>query len=323
MSAESRLPRAVFTLSLDFELIWGALDLFGPDAFREACLIERRDVVDRLLALFVEFEVRASWLVVGHLFLDRCGSPRHPGIVQPTHAWCPGDWFRHDPGGDEASAPLFLGRSLVERIRACAVPQEIGGHSFSHVIYGDPGCSRAAAESDLDALVAAAADMGLTLRSFSFPRNVVGHEDALPPRGFRVFRSPEPTPYRDLRFAPLRRLGHLADVLLARTPPVGLPERRPDGLTAVPGSMIYFPMHGLRRLVPLSLRVRRARKGLAAAVRQGRVFHLWTHPTNLAFSAEAMFRGLRTILEEMADLRARGLLEVRPMGELVAREAVP
>ena len=312
----TRLPRAVFTLSLDFELIWGTLDLFGPDGFGEACRVERREVVDRLLALFVEFEVRATWLVVGHLFLERCDTPRHPEIVRPAHAWHPDDWFRHDPGGDEDQAPAFLARSLVGRVRACPVPQEIGGHSFSHVIYGDEGCSRAAAESDLDALVAAASGMGLTLRSFSFPRNRVGHADALVPRGFRVFRSPEPTAYGDLRWAAPRRLGHLADVLLARTPPVVLPERRKDGLVAVPGSMVYFPMHGLRRFVPMALRLRRARKGLLAAVREGRVFHLWTHPTNLGEHTESMFGGLRTILEEMADLRARGALEVRTLGEL-------
>ena len=319
MNGGARLPRAVFTLSLDFELIWGTLDLRGPDGFGEACRVERSEVVDRLLALLVEFDVRASWLVVGHLFLDRCDTPRHPEIVRPAHDWHPDDWFRHDPGGDEEAAPNFLGRSLVERVRACPVAQEIGGHSFSHPIYGDPGCSRAAAESDLDALVAAAAGMGLTLRSFSFPRNRVGYEDALAARGFRVFRAPEPTAYRDLRWAFPRRLGHLADVLLARTPPAVLPERRGDGLVAVPGSMVYFPMHGPRRLVPMALRVRRALKGLRAAVREGRVFHLWTHPTNLAEHKEAMFGGLRTILEEMAKLRARGLMEVQTLGELGGR----
>jgi peptidoglycan/xylan/chitin deacetylase (PgdA/CDA1 family) len=310
-----RLDRAVFTLSLDFELIWGALDLFGPDGFRDACLAERAHVVDRLLALLVEHDVSATWLTVGHLFLERCGGA-HPEIVRPTHAWSRGDWFADDPGGDEATAPLFFGRSLVRRVLDCRVRQEVGGHSFSHPIYGDPGCSRAAAESDLDALVAAAAGMGVALRSFSFPRNRVGYADALAPRGFRVFRTPEPA-WWDEKSGPVRRLGHLADVLLAREPPVVLPRRRPDGVVEVPGSMIYFPMHGLRRYLPASLRVRRAQKGLAAAVRERRVFHLWTHPTNLADGTESMFAGLRRILEDVADLRAKGLMDVRTLGELV------
>lgn len=312
----ARFPRGVFTLSLDFELIWGTLDLFGPAGFRDACLRERAGVVERLLALLAEHDVSATWLTVGHLMLERCSGPAHPGVVRPSHSWSRGDWFAEDPGGDEASAPLFFARSLVEKIRACRVPQEIGGHSFSHVIYGDPGCSRAAAESDLDALVAAASGLGLTLESFSFPRNRVGYQDALRPRGFKVVRAPEPGWHFQARSAAVRRLGHLADVVLARTPPAVFPRREADGLVSVPGSMIYFPMHGLRRFLPVSVRVRRARKGLAEAVRAGGVFHLWTHPTNLADETEAMFGGLTAILEEVRALRERGLLDVRTLGSL-------
>jgi hypothetical protein len=115
--------RGIFTISLDFELIWGTQDLFGVDRFRRACEVERELVIDRLLDLFTELDVRATWCVVGHLLLDRCdGSGRkHPEIVRPSHAWCERDWFEHDPGGDEQSAPLFLGRSLIEKIRACTV----------------------------------------------------------------------------------------------------------------------------------------------------------------------------------------------------------
>jgi hypothetical protein len=312
--SRARFPRGVFTLSLDFELIWGALDLFGTEGFAEACRIERAVVVDRLLALLAEHEIPATWLTVGHLMLERCGRT-HPEVVRPAHRWKRDDWFSGDAGGDEATAPLFFARSLIERIRACPVRQEIGGHSFSHVIYGDPGCSRAAAESDLDALVAAAATLGLTLESFSFPRNRVGHQDALVPRGFKVFRSPEPA-WHQGRSPLVQRLGHLADVVLARSPPVVFPRREADGLVSVPGSMIYFPMHGPRRFLPVSLRVRRARKGLAEAVGQRGVFHLWTHPTNLADETEAMLAGLRTILGEVSALRAQGRLDVRTLGEL-------
>jgi hypothetical protein len=81
--------------------------------------------------------------------------------------------------------------------------------------------------------------------------------------------------------------------------------------------MIYFPMHGFRRYIPLSWRVKRARKGLDEAVRQKRVFHLWFHPTNLADGMEAMFAGLRTILEHAVSLRARQQLDILPMMALV------
>src|SRR4051812_43062324 len=130
----TRLETGVFTISLDFELIWGTLDLFGPEQFRRACEIEREKIIDLLLDLFVEFEFPATWCILGHLFLDKCDG-RHPEITRANHDWVEGDWFENDPGEIENDKSIFSGRSLVEKIKNCPVPQEIGSHSFSHVIF--------------------------------------------------------------------------------------------------------------------------------------------------------------------------------------------
>ena len=84
------LDKGVFTISLDFELIWGTLDLFGPGTFRQACETER-GLIERLLDLFVEFDISATWCILGHLFLESCKSEngvKHPEIVPPRHRWC-------------------------------------------------------------------------------------------------------------------------------------------------------------------------------------------------------------------------------------------
>jgi peptidoglycan/xylan/chitin deacetylase (PgdA/CDA1 family) len=316
------LDRGVFTISLDFELIWGTLDLFGPERFRRACEVERQVVIDRLLDLFVEFEVSATWCILGHLFLDHCQPEHgrmHPEVVRPSHAWCRGDWFKHDAGGSEATAPIFYGQSLVERIRACLVPQEIGCHSFSHVIFGDPGCSRETAASEVAACVRLAREAGVELQSFAFPRNKVGHLDVLRQHGFRCYRGPEPVWYEGGGYPEIvRRLGHLWDVFRAAQPPVVLPEKR-DGLWNIPGSMVYFPMHGPRRWLPMSWRVRRAVKGLTAAAREKRIFHLWFHPTNIADGMDSMLAGLREILAQAATMQSAGKLAILPLRELVTR----
>lgn len=309
-----RMNKGVFTLSLDFELIWGTLDLFGPDGFRSACEREREVIIDRLLALVEEFQIPATWCIVGHLFLDRCDG-EHKDIVRPNHAWFPRDWFAFDPGSDAEKDPIFYGRDLVEKILACPVRQEIGSHSFSHVIFSDRGCSRATAESELRACVKAAREMGVEMRSFVFPRNEVGHLELLGEYGFRCYRGPEPHWYEKWP-GPVRRLAHLWDVITAAEPPVVLPLRTEAGVWNVPGSMIYFPMHAARRYIPMSLRVRRATRGLEAAARERKVFHLWFHPTNLADGMEEMFAGLRAIFERAAELRREGRIAFRTMSEL-------
>ncbi len=315
------LERGVLTITLDFELIWGNLDLYGPEAFRRACEVERNTVINRLLDLFVEYDMSATWCVVGHLFLDRCdiqNGAKHPEIVPPAHAWCRDGWFAHDPCSSEEAAPTFYGRNVVETIRACPVSQEIGCHSFSHVIFGDPGCTRETAESEVATCVRLAREMGIELRSFVFPRNRVGHLDVLRRHGFTCYRAPNPERFNGHRWPRIvKRVGRLWEVLTASPPPVVLPQRTPSGLWAIAGSMIYFPAHGMRRYVPISIRVTRAIKGLEEAVRHKRIFHLWFHPTNLAFCTDKMFAGLRTILQHADGLRSRGRLAILPMADIV------
>jgi peptidoglycan/xylan/chitin deacetylase (PgdA/CDA1 family) len=314
-----------FVLSFDFELIWGTLDLIGPGGMRRECETERAVVVDRLLDMLARHRVPATWFVVGHLMLDRCqpsGGTKHPEIVRPQHAWTSGDWFTHDPASTETEAPTFYGRALVEKIRACATPQEIGSHSFSHVIFGDPGCSRETADSELRAGIAAARDLGIDCRSFAFPRNRVGHLDLLSAYGFDCYRGVEPTWYAE---APhwVRRLAHLWDVAIAARPPIVRASRTNEGLWNVPGSMVYLPMHGIRRFIPVAQRVRRAVKGLEAA-RGGGIFHLWTHPTNLVEGLEPMLAGFEAILDRAGRLRDRGDLQIATVGQMAqiaAREA--
>lgn len=302
-----------FVLSFDTELLWGTVDLFGPSRFGAQCETERAVVIDRLLELLARFDVPATWFMVGHLLLESCDS-KHPEIVRPRHSWVTGDWFDHDPGGNEATAPLFFGRSLVERIRACPTVQEIGCHSFSHVIFGDSGCSHEAADSDLAAAARAAESLGIRFRSFAFPRNSVGHLELLARHGFTCYRGPEPRWYS--RWPTwIRRGAHFWDVLTAWTPPTVLPVRVQAGLINLPGSMIYLPMHGIRRHIPVSLRVERARKGLERAAATGRIFHLWTHPTNLVDGMEAMFAGLAEILAQARRLRDDGRLSFATVGD--------
>jgi hypothetical protein len=312
------LERGVFTLSLDFELIWGTLGDYGPEAFRSPVERERSEVFDRLLDLLTEFEIPATWCVLGHLFLGSCSAVdgvKHPEIVPPGGVSAD-RWFAHDPCTDEERDPLYYGLSLIEKIRACPVPQEVGGHSFSHALFGDGLTTRQTAASELAESRRLAEELGLELRSFAFPQNNVGHLDVLPEFGYTSYRGREPVWYERPRAGAVRRIGHLWDVLAARTPPVSRPIEVLPGLWNLPGSMMYFPMHGRRRNIPLSRRVRRAVKGLDRAAREKRIFHLWFHPTNLADQTDLMFAGLRSIFGHAARLRRDGSLTFASMGEL-------
>ena len=288
--------KAVFTLSLDFELMWGTADRPYAKKFQALCERERRYVISRLLGLLEEFDICATWGIVGSLFL----SPAEVSSV---------------PNGPEQ---LYSSPDLVEQILRCRVRQDVGSHGFSHIEMREPNCSRVDAERELEGCVRAARKYGVDLKSFIFPRNYVGHLNLLQEYGFTCYRSPEPHWYRD-QPRPVRRFGQLIEIAAARTPP-GVTVRNNGGIWEIPGSMLYTPSFGARRYVPVWMRVLRARRGLNQAVRRNEIFHLWFHPTDLVCRMEAMMRGLREIFEHVARLREAGQIEVRSMADLVPSE---
>src|SRR3954465_8798018 len=84
---------AVFTISLDFELMWGSFDSgkhrkFASHLARDGAggLQTTREIVDGLLALFQKYDVSVTWATVGHLFLESCeerGGVKHADMPRP------------------------------------------------------------------------------------------------------------------------------------------------------------------------------------------------------------------------------------------------
>ena len=214
---------------------------------------------------------------------------------------------------DGGRDPLHHASDLVEKIRRCPVPQEIASHSLTHAIFGD--IPREQAQAELEGWAGLARQAGVDYQSLVFPRNCAGHPDLVRSSGFRCFRGKERTWYAGFG-RPVRRLGHLLDIVTARTPQSVLPQLE-DGLWNIPGSMLYTPAFGMRRFLPVWLRVLRANRGLDRAIRRREVFHLWFHPTDLTMRTDAMLDGLRRIFERAARLRDAGELDILPMRALL------
>ena len=311
------LDRGVAVISIDTELAWGEAHRRGGDAAGHDYRAERR-VIDQMLAMFARYEISATWAVVGHLFLDRCESSNgrvHPEIVRPDYPWLNGDWYDIDPTSDLADSPYYYGRDIVEGILACPVPQEVGCHSFSHVMAGDPGCSEEAFVTDLAACRQAAEAFGVSLRSFVFPRNSIGHVDRLAGHGFRSYRGRPGEPFAGRRPA-LRAALRLVD----RAYPLGgsavLPRRHSSGSWDIPQTFLFAPAD--HRRLPVRVWAQRPLARLRQAARHRSVFHLWFHPHNITADPDRGLSALEIVCAEAARLRSSGRLDIRSMGDLAA-----
>jgi hypothetical protein len=323
---DQMFEKGVFTISLDFELLWGSFDSgkhrkFMSHFARNGGAFETtRAIVDRLLALFQKYDIRVTWATLGHLFLDHCEAldgVKHPDMPRARHSWFAEDWYTYDPCKDFRAEPLWYGRDLIEKILAAEPRHEVGSHSFSHVIFSDSGCTPEVAEAEISKCVELARSFNLKLESFVFPRNQLGHLDLLRKYGFIVTRGRMPFWFTRFQSRTLRRAGHMFDDLLAIPPNCGLPEKSPSGVWVVPVSMFLQSMEGTRRLIPVRSRIKKGITGIERAIRDKSLFHLSFHPTeNLCFHTDLMFRALEDVVAHAARRRDEGLLQVMTMSDI-------
>jgi peptidoglycan/xylan/chitin deacetylase (PgdA/CDA1 family) len=302
----------IFILSLDTEIAWGTYTRADMRAF-SPIFARYRGVLRQLIDLLDLYEVPATWAVVGHLFLQP-GEPAPPGLEQPHYSWSDQpDWER---APDSSHPAWYYGPDVIELIRGARAAHEIGTHTYTHVIAGQPAVTPQILDSQLAACVAAHQANGLELRSIVYPWNEIAYTDRLADHGILAYRGEERNWYRGMP-GPLGRLGHLLDRALAIPPPTyDLDGLRPKGeVINLPASQFLMAYDGVRRLIPTGARVRQARIGLDRASQEDRLFHLWFHPFNLGTSP-AMFEALERILQEVARLRSEDGLRVMTMGQV-------
>jgi hypothetical protein len=275
--------KGIFVICLDTELAWGTQ---GKPRYEHAYR-NTRAVIEEMLNILGRYQLSATWAVVGKLFLDK---------TEENDIW-------HVP-------------DAVRRIMACPVPQEIGCHSFAHTLY-ESSCDADCVHQDLAQCRALARTWDLKMESFVYPRNVVKYAEQLSSHGFRIFRDRDNTWYNRLPGV-LRRAGHALDAYCWPYAPVGTLTRT-HGVLAVPGNQFFTHRMGWARWLPVSFQVRKACHGLEHAARQRKIFHLWTHPFNVATDPRNLLEGFRKICEHAARLREKDILENMTMGQLAHR----
>ena len=300
------LDRGAFVVSLDFELAWGtrgrpSADKVGPH------LSGTRRAIDRMLQLFQQYEISATWVMVGGLLLG--GSKRHPLLSDSRYA--------DIPVGDCRSQPNWYAEDIVQKIYDCRVAQEIGCHTLTHMYVNESDESRQQFDWELGEFVKLFQQRGFPKpASFIFPKHYMHHFDLIAKHGFKCYRGPETGWFERLPSAPLRGAMRLVNSRLRRTPVVGLPSPSPDGLVEIPSSHFYAPFQSVGKYVPLNDRVAQAKAGLNAAAKQKKIYHLWTHPFNMGADTASLMNGLESILKHFQALATAGQIECRSMESL-------
>lgn len=313
---------AVFVVSIDLEMSWGAIHRGQPHESHPYS--KERQIVRDVLKLMEKYRLAGTWAVVGHLFISECSPEKgikHPEIVRPMYQWHSADWYDLDPCSDVQQDPTWYAPDLVQMISDCSMPQEIGSHSFGHILVGDPGCGREAFRTDLAACIAVAEARGIDLRSFVFPRNSVDFLDVLKEEGFVAFRghpADRLIDTSDWRGRLLRVIDTISPRAFSAVRPV-----RHAGILDVPQTYFFDPDSDVANRLGGQAWSWLARRRLKHAVRMGSLFHVWFHTHNLAKHPERALQGLDDLFREARYQIEEGRLENPTMGVLADRWSDP
>ena len=294
------MDSARFIVSLDCEGKWGMADHLQP--YHHELLTDEAIAAayQQLVAIFGRYEIPATFAFV----------------MAFTFTAEEREGFRDELLGDEDDAWLRPYREAVaggyvggwhqpaalEIVQAAGV-HEIACHSFCHRPLGDGSISAAGAERELDCALAVAGLKRLDFETFVFPRNEIGHLDALRSHGF--------IGYRQRLRRPTGRVGRALS--LAEEFNVWTASQRPvpaaDGLVPIPSGRFLNWRFGLRAKVPPQATVARWRHQLRSAAQTSGVVHLWLHPHNL-ITGPGTAALLEQVLVEAATMRDRGGIRV-------------
>lgn len=298
-------------ISADAELCWGYHDVESPPLER---FDRMREGWRTLLELTEEYDVPLTWAVVGHLLLDDCDG-EHEDLPAPE------GWFDHERGPDAWPRSIRFGGDLVEDVLASPVDHEVGGHTFSHVLFGADTTDEELARAELRAFEDAADRWGLAPTSFVFPRNGIGHREVLAEFGYECYRGLRPwEPRTSLR----ERLTQVATktTLLPGDVPLVQPSVDEYGLLNVPASMHLFDFEGVPRTVLETVRddpvVVRAKRGIDAAATRDGLFHMWLHPNDLVAARDE--RRIERIFRYVDRTRDSTSVPVKTMEDVAKEE---
>ena len=303
MRTSKLINQPIFIISLDMELLWGYVSTPTLKAVR---LMKNDDnnvrgCIDILLNLFERHNIPATWAVVGHLFLDHCECK--DGIPHKDMPRFKEDWYSSDPCTDIKRDPLYYGKDIVEKIVSNRIEHEIGYHSFSHVVFSE--CIREVAEAEIKEGTKLAKEFGITLKSFVFPDNEIGHVDVLKENGFKIYRGENGRRrYDPSKNILVRKFNGGIDKVIA--PPVE--PKWKDGIWVIPSSMYFCDPQIKFSVLP------RAKLGLYRAIRVKKVFHIFLHPYSLLMYP-SLKDDLDSFLGTVAKKREEGEIEVMTMGE--------
>jgi peptidoglycan/xylan/chitin deacetylase (PgdA/CDA1 family) len=301
-------------ISLDFELYWGVRDKRSLEGY--GTQIKRvHQIVPKMLELFREYGVKATFATVGLLFANHKEEvleylpERKPGYADNNLSPYP----YLDQLRDTDSSPAYhYALDLIQLIRDQYPEHEIGTHTFSHYYCQEPGQTAIDFAADLNSAVTIAKRHNITIESIVFPRNQYNPEylRICAEHGIRSYRGNEKAWYfraeSESDTTLLKRILRTLDCYINIS---GHNTYKTEELISggfplnIPSSRFYRPYMTKGGALMESLKLKRIKSSMTHAAKHGELYHLWWHPHNFGDDTSVNFDSLKNVLDHFIFLR--------------------
>ncbi|EON76042.1 hypothetical protein ADIS_3170 [Lunatimonas lonarensis] len=319
------MSQSFFVISLDFELHWGRFDktsYLGRLGYYERA----REAVPRLLDLFAEFGISATWATVGMLLANdreewRIYQPDVPPLFK-SEGYSAYRWYEKH----EVPDSILFAPDLAKCIHSYP-GQEIGCHTHAHYYTGAAGACEASFRADLQAARRIAKEkLGMDMRSLVFPRNQY-NDEVLRISGEEGFSMVRTNPYdwywqnpQDHEFS--KRLFRTGDSILPLSNKTSYPRAmlhvpKPPLPVQVPASRFFRPFQS-KALWVNRLKLKRIFQEMNLAAAEGEVYHMWWHPHNHGHHLESSLAEVRQVLSHYQQLHEKTGMQSINMADLGA-----
>lgn len=298
--------KGCFVISLDFEMMWGAIDLWQPKDYGNSHVGQVREVVKKLVDLFNKYQVHATFATVGlmmnHDKREATDNTPHsvPSYKEKEKSPFHNQYINHIEDNDDH---LYFAPDLIEFLKEQS-GIEIGTHTYSHYYCWEEGQTIEQFDADINMACKVAKENGIQLNSIVFPRNQVSddHLKVCAKYGILSYRG-NPEKFFGNTNNRLKLLYNKASRLIDAYINWG-------GITYTPYHEIYLnkkPMNipASRMLRPYIkklrllefLRLHRIQKEMEHAAKNNELYHLWWHPHNFGANIKENFAFLEKVLQ--------------------------
>jgi hypothetical protein len=305
------MQSGIFTISLDFELLWGIFDKVGRK-YKPEYFSNTRRLIPDMLKLFGNNEISVTWATVGMLFAENEEEwkfyspeflPSYRDKKLSAYEWAKVNGIRPE---------VHFAPELIWEIIATPF-QELGSHTYAHYYTLMRGQSPEQFRQDLQATQKIARDkFGLPLKSLVFPRN---HINELYLRicleeGYDYVRgNPKNWFWQETQHESFeKKLFRSADCFFKigkkSSFPISEIREFDHEPLILPASRILRPINPMNP--PFNaVRLKRIFNEMEVAAKQNEVYHLWWHPHNFGNDPSQSMSELRLLIQHFLSLKEK------------------